>query len=58
MFEREKVVNVFAGIGVVSTLLFSVLGLGALSGRVKVSITRPKKEVVTPAEESKLNQVE
>jgi len=57
MFEREKVVNVFAGIGVVSTLLFSALGLGALSGRLRVSITRTKKEVA-PAEESKMNQVE
>ncbi len=54
MLEREKVVNVFAGIGVVSTLLFSALGVGSLLGRIKVSITRPKKEV----EESKLDQVE
>jgi len=56
MFEREKVVNVFAGIGVLSTLLFSALTLGSLSGRIKVSITRTKKEVAP--EESKLDHVE
>ena len=48
MFQRDKVVNVFAGIGVVATALFTVLGLGVASGRLQVSVSRTKSE--KPAE--------
>jgi hypothetical protein len=44
MFQRDKVVNVFAGIGVVAVGLFTVLGLGVVSGRLRVSVSRTKSE--------------
>jgi len=47
MFERDKVVTVFAGIGVLATALFSVLGLGVASGRLRVSVSRTKSETPT-----------
>jgi hypothetical protein len=47
MFQRDKVVNVFAGIGVLATALFSVLGLGVASGRLRVSVSRTKSEKPT-----------
>ena len=44
MFQRDKVVNVFAGIGVVATALFTVIGLGVASGHLRVSVSRKKSE--------------
>jgi hypothetical protein len=44
MFQRDKIVNVFAGIGVVAVGLFTVLGLGVASGRLRVSVSRTKSE--------------
>ena len=44
MFQRDKVVNVFAGVGVVATALFTILGLGVASGRLKVSVSRTKSD--------------
>ena len=59
MLEREKLVNVFAGIGVLATALLTTLGVGVATGRLRVSITRPKKEVASAEPvESKLDQVE
>ena len=57
MLEREKLVNVFAGIGVLATALLTTLGVGVATGRLRVSITRPKKEVEVVSAESKLDQV-
>ena len=47
MFQRDKVVTVFAGIGVLATALFSVLGLGVASGRLRVDVSRTKPEKPT-----------
>ena len=47
MFQRDKVVNVFAGVGVVATALFTILGLGVASGRLRVSVSRTKSEKPT-----------
>jgi hypothetical protein len=47
MFQRDKVVNVFAGVGVVATALFTILGLGVASGRLRVSVSRTKSDKPT-----------
>lgn len=44
MFQSDKVFNVFAGVGVLATALFTVLGLGVASGRLHVSVSRTKSE--------------
>jgi len=53
MFQRDKVVTVFAGIGVLATALFSVLGLGVASGRLRVSVSRTKSEKPTETPDDK-----
>ena len=61
---KENAVNVFAAIGVVATSLFAILGLGVASGKLKVSISRTKKESLEKVEqvdkstESNMNNVE
>ncbi len=66
-YTKENAVNVFAGIGVVATSLLTILGLGVATGKLKVSITRTKKETAETAEtvekvdkstESNMNNVE
>ena len=47
MFQSDKVFNVFAGVGVLATALFTVLGLGVASGRLRVSVSRTKSETPT-----------
>ena len=47
MFQRDKVVNVFAGVGVFATALFTILGLGVASGRLRVSVSRTKSDKPT-----------
>ncbi len=47
MFQRDKAVTVFAGIGLLATALFSVLGLGVASGRLSVSVSRTKSDKPT-----------
>ena len=47
MFQRDKVVNLFAGVGVVATALFTILGLGVASGRLRVSVSRTKSDKPT-----------
>lgn len=48
---KENAVNVFAAIGVVATSLFTILGLGVATGKLKVSISRTKKETVEKVEQ-------
>ena len=48
---KENAVNVFAAIGVVATSLFAILGLGVATGKLKVSISRTKKETVEKVEQ-------
>ena len=47
MFQSDKVTNVFAGVGILATALFTVLGLGVASGRLRVSVSRTKSEKPT-----------
>ena len=47
MFQRDKVVTVFAGIGLLATALFSVLSVGVASGRLSVSVSRTKSDKPT-----------
>ena len=56
MFQSDKVFNVFAGVGVLATALFTVLGLGVASGRLQVSVSRTKSE--TPTETQTETQTE
>lgn len=44
MFQRDRIVNVFAGVGVLATALVSVVGLGVWTGRLRVSVSRTKSE--------------
>jgi hypothetical protein len=53
MFQSNKVVNVFAGVGVLATALFSVLGLGVASGRLRVSVSRTKSDKPTETPDDK-----
>ena len=44
MFQRDKVVNVFASVGVFATAVFTIIGLGVVSGRLRVSVSRTKSD--------------